>query len=145
MSSIDRKRMVINIEQSKGAKNRTAARVAIAESRLLRLDNKDVSFRYYDYSDDSKQKILSFDLIEFIRRFLLHVLPSGFMRIRHYGFLSNSNRKRSREMCEKVFKIKPKESNTEQSKKKVLWHERMEKETGVNPLCGKNVEKRSWR
>jgi hypothetical protein len=59
-------------------------RVAIAESRLLQHDNDTVSFRYKDYADDSRQKIMTVDTTEFIRRFLLHVLPSGFMRIRHY-------------------------------------------------------------
>jgi hypothetical protein len=119
-------------------------RVAVAESRLLQHDNNKVSFKYKDYADDSKQKIMTFDTVEFIRRFLMHVLPSGFMRIRHYGFLSNGNRKRNRELCEMIFKsIKPKVSNAEQPKKKVSWHERIEKETGVNPLlckkCGKTI------
>jgi len=81
---------------------------------------------------------------EFIRRFLLHVLPRGFMRIRHYGFLSNSKRKKNRIICESVFKsMKKAESAGKTSQLKTPWHKRIEEQTGVNPLlckkCGNAV------
>ena len=69
-------------------------RVAIANSRLIAFDGAHVSFRYKDYRADgaARQKIMTLGVDEFIRRFLLHVLPNGFHRIRHVGFLANGAR-----------------------------------------------------
>jgi hypothetical protein len=67
-------------------------RVAISNQRLLSLEDGKVTFRWKDYANGSRQGTLTLDATEFIRRFLLHVLPSGFMRIRYYGFLANRNR-----------------------------------------------------
>ena len=69
-------------------------RVAIANSRLIAFDGAHVSFRYKDYRADGaeRQKIMTLGVDEFIRRFLLHVLPDGFHRIRHVGFLANGGR-----------------------------------------------------
>jgi hypothetical protein len=57
------------------------------------LENGRVSFDWKDYADHSRTKTMSLDAVEFIRRFLLHVLPSGLVRIRHFGFLANRVRK----------------------------------------------------
>jgi hypothetical protein len=65
-------------------------RVAIANSRLLACENGRVRFRWKDYRQDNKAKVMTLDADEFIRRFLLHVLPKGFRRIRHFGFLANA-------------------------------------------------------
>ena len=67
-------------------------RVAISNQRLLSVDNGKVSFRYKDYSQASRHRTMTLDAVEFLRRFLLHVLPKGFVRIRYYGFLANRNR-----------------------------------------------------
>ena len=69
-------------------------RVAIANSRLVTFDGQRVSLRYKDYraNGEARRKIMTLDAGEFIRRFLLHVLPDGFHRIRHYGFLANGVR-----------------------------------------------------
>jgi Putative transposase/Transposase zinc-binding domain len=67
-------------------------RVAIANGRLLACENGRVSFRWKDYRADNKSKVMTLDANEFIRRFLLHVLPSRFRRIRHFGFLANACR-----------------------------------------------------
>jgi hypothetical protein len=64
-------------------------RVAISNNRLVSLNDTEVRFRYKDYAHGNRRKVLSLEPAEFIRRFLLHVLPSGFMRIRHYGILAN--------------------------------------------------------
>jgi Putative transposase/Transposase zinc-binding domain len=64
-------------------------RVAIANSRLLACEQGRVRFRWNDYRADNKPKVMTLDAEEFIRRFLLHVLPKGFRRIRHFGFLAN--------------------------------------------------------
>ena len=67
-------------------------RVAISNNRLIDFVDGKVSFRWKDYRHDSRQKVMRLDAQEFMRRFLLHVLPSGFQRIRHYGFLANRHR-----------------------------------------------------
>ena len=67
-------------------------RVAIANSRLLACENGRVRFRWKDYRARNKSKVMILDAGEFIRRFLLHVLPKGFRRIRHFGFLANACR-----------------------------------------------------
>jgi Putative transposase/Transposase zinc-binding domain len=67
-------------------------RVAIANSRLIGLADGQVRFRWKDYRQPEKPKVMTLDADEFIRRFLLHVLPSGFRRIRHFGFLANAHR-----------------------------------------------------
>jgi hypothetical protein len=68
-------------------------RVAIANSRLVAMDDTHVSFRWRDYRDTNKTKVMTLQAHEFIRRFLLHGLPDSFHRIRHYGFLANGCRK----------------------------------------------------
>jgi hypothetical protein len=67
-------------------------RVAISNNRLLNIDHGKVTFRWKDYRDHSQQKTMTLEAEEFIRRFLLHVLPGGFQRIRHYGFLAHHYR-----------------------------------------------------
>ncbi|HTY93179.1 MAG TPA: IS91 family transposase [Steroidobacteraceae bacterium] len=67
-------------------------RVAIANSRLVELADGQVRFRWKDYRQPDRPKVMTLDADEFIRRFLQHVLPDGFRRIRHFGFLANSHR-----------------------------------------------------
>ncbi len=74
-------------------------RVAIANSPLVALEDGRVSFRWKDYRHHDKQKVMALAAEEFIRRFLLHVLPDGFHRIRHYGFLANGHRAARLEQC----------------------------------------------
>jgi hypothetical protein len=64
-------------------------RVAISNRRLVALDNGQIRFHCKDYARGGKPKTMTLAAVEFLRRFLLHVLPSGFVRIRHYGFLAN--------------------------------------------------------
>lgn len=70
-------------------------RVAIGNSRLVSIQDERVSFRYRDYKDDAKHKVISLKATDFIRRFLLHVVPKGFVRIRHCGFLCHSKKRES--------------------------------------------------
>lgn len=70
---------------------RYTRKIALSESRLINMDEDTVSFSYQDYRDHQK-KVLRLEGTEFIRRFLQHVLPHGFMRIRHYGWLANASR-----------------------------------------------------
>jgi len=68
-------------------------RIAISDHRLVSIDGDQVRFRWKDYAAGGACKVMSLKGVEFIRRFLMHVLPNGFMRIRHYGFLANCHRK----------------------------------------------------
>ena len=74
-------------------------RVAITSSRLLSLDNGRVTFRWRDSRNGNQTKSMTLDAVEFIRRFLLHILPSRFMKIRHFGFLANRNRLSALAVC----------------------------------------------
>ena len=80
-------------------------RVAISNRRLGELQDGRVSFRYKDYFDDQQSKTLSLSSSEFIRRFLMHTLPSGFVRIRYYGFLANRHRNERLEMCQDLLGV----------------------------------------
>ncbi len=77
-------------------------RVAIANSRLVEMTDTDVAFRWKDYRHDGKAKVMTLAAQEFIRRFLLHTLPDGFHRIRHFGFLANGHRAAKLALCRKL-------------------------------------------
>ena len=78
---------------------RYSFRVAISNNRIKNVENGKVTFEYKDYKDNSKIKEMTISAIEFIRRFLLHVLPSNFTKIKHYGILSNRNKKNNIRLC----------------------------------------------
>jgi hypothetical protein len=80
-------------------------RVAISNNRLLSLENGTVTFHWKDYRDGNARKIMTVSADEFIRRFLLHVLPGTFVRIRHYGFLANRRRQTNLALCRKLLEI----------------------------------------
>ena len=78
---------------------RYSFRVAISNNRIKNVEDGKVTFEYKDYKDDSKIKEMTISAIEFIRRFLLHVLPDNFTKIKHYGILSNRNKKNNIRLC----------------------------------------------
>ena len=82
-------------------------RVAIGNSRLLDLDDDNVSFRWKDYRENGRQKtkVMRLGVGEFMRRFLLHVLPDGFHRIRHYGLFANGHRADKLACCRKLLDV----------------------------------------
>src|ERR1700686_4943967 len=82
-------------------------RVAISNNRLLSMENGKVRFRWKDYRDGNRQKTMTLDGVEFIRRFLIHVLPDGFHRIRYYGFLGNCHRPRKLARCRELLRMAP--------------------------------------
>lgn len=86
-------------------------RVAIYNNRLISMDEHSVTFRYKDYRDKNRHKLMTLDAMEFIRRFLMHVLPSGFQKIRHYGILSNRNRKTKLALCQRLTGVIAKKKN----------------------------------
>jgi hypothetical protein len=77
-------------------------RVAISNHRLLNIDQGKVTFRWKDYRHHDRQKTMTLEADEFMRRFLLHVLPQGFQRIRHYGFLSHRYRQAQLALCRQL-------------------------------------------
>jgi predicted Zn-ribbon and HTH transcriptional regulator len=77
-------------------------RVALSNERILSAENGQVTFTYRDRKDKDQLKSMALDAQEFIRRFLLHVLPDGFMRIRHFGFLANRAKKHALPQCRKL-------------------------------------------
>jgi hypothetical protein len=80
-------------------------RVAISNHRLVQLEGGQVSFRWKDYRDQSRPKVMTLVVDEFIRRFLLHVLPPGFQRIRQYGLLSNRSRDVKLARCRELLQV----------------------------------------
>ena len=80
-------------------------RVAISNRRLTALEDGRVSFRWKDYAHGGGRKTMTLRATEFIRRFLLHVLPTGFVRIRHYGFLANRVCREKLQLCHKLLAI----------------------------------------
>jgi hypothetical protein len=74
-------------------------RVAISNSRLVALADGNVTFRWRDSAHGNKKRLMTLDVAEFLRRFLLHVLPPGFVRIRNFGFLANRNRASLLPLC----------------------------------------------
>ena len=74
-------------------------RIAISNHRLLAFDGESVTFRWKDYAHGGKQKKMTLLATEFLRRFFLHVLPKGFVRIRHFGFLTNRHRASRLSLC----------------------------------------------
>jgi hypothetical protein len=119
-------------------------RVAISNQRLVNLQDgtgakaSEVTFSWRDYKDKKQStKLMTLDVSEFIRRFLLHVLPSRFVKIRHYGILSNRNRNRKLRLCQKLTLSKIREVQ------KLSTVELLLKLTGLDlrvcPCCGKRT------
>ncbi len=81
-------------------------RVAISNRRLVSMNNGNVSFLWKDYANGCRRRVMTLTAVEFIRRFLTHILPKGFMRIRHYGFLANRYRKQKLEQCRRLLDVR---------------------------------------
>jgi hypothetical protein len=109
-------------------------RVAISNNRILSMEDGNVSFKWRDYKDNSKWKVMTISAEEFIRRFLLHVLPKGFMKIRHYGILGNRNKTKKLLLCKRLTNtaIRPKEKLSALALIKKLTG----RDVNVCPACG---------
>ena len=79
-------------------------RIAISNYRILSLQNDTVTIRVKDYKNNNQKKTVTMKAIEFIRRFLMHILPKGFVKVRHYGLLANRNKKTKLARCRKLTK-----------------------------------------
>ena len=107
-------------------------RVAISNDRIVRFEEDRVILKYRDYSDGDKVKEMSLAAFEFIRRFLLHILPDQFFKIRYYGILSARNRKTKLDKCKELLGVPA----TETDEQRLGWQELLEKITGIDPtLC----------
>lgn len=84
-------------------------RVAISDNRIIQVNRDNVVFKWRDYKDKNKEKIMTLKAYEFIRRFTMHILPDRFVKIRHYGILGNRNKKLKFKRCLEIFRIKPRE------------------------------------
>lgn len=80
-------------------------RVALSNHRLLSIDGGRVRFSYRDRKDHNATRVMTLEAGEFMRRFLLHVLPDGFMRIRHFGFLANRSKKQNLARCRQLLDV----------------------------------------
>ena len=114
-------------------------RVAISNERIVNLNDNRVTISYRDSADHDQIKRLTLDAFEFIRRFLLHILPDGFMKIRHYGLLSNRNRKTKLKRCRELLGAS---TNPDQKKDgEEAWEDVFYRVTGIDlricPCCGK--------
>jgi hypothetical protein len=112
-------------------------RVAISNNRILDIEDGKVRFQWKDYRRDAEQKTMTLSADEFIRRFLIHVLPSGFQRIRYYGLLGNRYRKDKLARCRELIgmpKLEPKAAAADKD-----YRETYETLTGVSlcqcPVC----------
>lgn len=109
-------------------------RVAIANHRLIKVEEGKITFYWRDYKDVNKNKQMTLEAFEFIRRFLLHILPNNFVKIRHYGLLSNRNRKTKFRRCQKILGSTPNEK--QQSTESESWERLLFELTGIDPhLC----------
>lgn len=108
-------------------------RVAISNYRILKVENDHVYFRYRDSAQNNKHLVMCLHVTEFMRRYLLHVLPRRFIRIRHYGFLGNRSRTSKIERLKALLipnTSPPKKENSEATKKD--WKERLKELTGLD-------------
>jgi hypothetical protein len=110
-------------------------KVAFSNHRLLNVDHNGVTFRWRDYHDRNKEKIMTLQGTEFLRRFSQHILPKGFVRIRHYGLLACSKRKLLREL-QQAFGIAVPQKKEKKNWKQICC-EHLNYNPDICPVCGK--------
>lgn len=105
--------------------------------RIIKFEDGKVTFRWRDYKDNNRVKQMTLNVFEFIRRFLLHILPAGFVKIRHYGILSNRSRCTKLKKCRESLGIV---IDKTKQKTKLSWEDLLLKLTGIDlrncPVCG---------
>src|SRR5260221_10347459 len=108
-------------------------RVAISNSRLVALSEGNVTFRWRDSAHGNKKRLMTLSIDEFLRRFLLHLLPRGFMRIRNFGFLANRRRATTFPLCFQLLCSAPQPQQEASSAKDAtpLW---------LCPKCGEPMK-----
>jgi predicted Zn-ribbon and HTH transcriptional regulator len=113
-------------------------RVAISNHRIVKLEAGNVTFKWRDYRDGNKHKLITVDVFEFMRRFLLHILPHGFFKIRYYGILASRNHRTDLELCQRLLQVAVKIA---EQAKKLSWEDLMLELFDIDvrrcPVCGK--------
>ncbi len=116
-------------------------RIAISNNRILNVQDGNVSFRWRDYADGDKQKTMTLKADEFIRRFLLHVLPPRYVRIRHFGLLANRSRKDNIALCREL--IGSCKTITNEKERPETWQDQLLRICGIDintcPVCKKGT------
>jgi hypothetical protein len=107
-------------------------RVAISNNRILQVNDKQVTFTWRDYHQDNKLIITSLKGIDFLKRFSLHILPPGFTRIRHYGFLSSAAKTKALKALREYFCLTPESDHT-----KISWQTIASERMGIEAQCCK--------
>jgi hypothetical protein len=108
-------------------------RVAISNHRLVNFAEGKVTFRWKDYSTKGKQRLMTITAEEFLRRFLLHILPRGFQRIRFFGFLANRRRASTLPVCRRLLEVSQASCSDEQPAQSADSHDHQNR---LCPLCG---------
>jgi len=112
-------------------------RTAISNNRLVQMSGRQLTFRYKDRADNNKTKLLTLDAVDFLRRFLVHVLPSGFVSIRYYGLMANCIKQERIALCRKLL-------NANEDAEKLdtcfeTWEQLLKRLTGIDvtqcPVC----------
>ena len=115
-------------------------RIAISNHRIVKMEDDKVSFRWRDYADNNKTKVMTVDADEFIRRFLLHVLPDRFVKIRHYGLLGNRCRGKKLGRCRELLAAAAPDAMEQKAE---TWQEVLLRLTGIDvgkcPACGERT------
>jgi len=111
-------------------------RIAIANSRLVAFDGERVTFKWKDYraKGEARYKLMTLDVDEFIRRFLIHVLPGRFHRIRHYGLFANANRANNIALARQLLGVPDPTSSSGERDRTENRHE--DPEWNACPCCG---------
>ena len=116
-------------------------RIAISNHRLLALKNRRVSFTWKNYKQGGRRQTMTLEATEFIRRFLFHTLPGGFVRIRFYGLLANTHRAEKLARCRKLLDVMPAAENMAEEKTKPDWIDLLRELTGRDPLACPKCER----
>ena len=114
-------------------------RIAISNNRILRMDEKTVTIRIKDYKCEGKWKELTMEGVEFIRRFLMHIPPKGFVRIRHYGLLSNHNKRKLIPVCRNLIGCREFLRRFRKDDKVQVIRTLYKKDISKCPCCGGSV------
>jgi hypothetical protein len=111
-------------------------KTAISNHRLVSLEDGQVTFRWKDYAHGGQWRTMKLSAIEFVRRFLMHVLPSGFVRVRHYGILANRHRQEKLALCRELLGVVPISQEDVPTPLATPEHDSLLTPTKVCPVCG---------
>ncbi|OVE77718.1 hypothetical protein BVX98_02015 [bacterium F11] len=111
-------------------------RIAISNERLMSIEAGQVTFSYRDRKEENKKKVMTLNADEFIRRFLMHVVPPSYMRIRHFGFLANRRKKKDLPRCRELLGFPANPQKPEKKSPEDLYREVTGEDLAHCPSCG---------